>query len=117
MRVAQVLMGLIFGVLSTLQLGGPGARQWAIACLLVVAVCISGAAARSAAAPSLTLAAALTGWAALITIQSSPVLSSLSIEAIAQSTVGRQLAMLSLGAGWCTITAVHATRSRWRADL
>ena len=114
MRVAQVLMAMAFLGFATLQFNDPDAVMWIAAYAMVAAQCAAGAANRPSTAGSLLLTVTLTTWATVITINERSALGHLKADDLIHSEVAREIAGLALAAGWCALTAVHATRKRWR---
>ena len=114
MRVAQILLGLGFLGLATLRFGEPDALHWVLMYVLVAANCAAGAAGRTSTVASLVLAAALTTWAAVLSMEVSGTLPELSPDGLLQSDVVQELGGLILAALWCGTTGIIAIRGRWR---
>jgi len=113
MRVAQVLLAMLFLGFATLQFNDPDAIQWIIVYVLVAANCASGAAGKSSIVASLVLTVVLTTWAAVLSMGGSKALSELSYSGLADNEVAREIGGLVLAAAWCGLTAVHAARLGW----
>lgn len=115
MRVAQVLIGLVFLGFATVQLNDPDALKWVLAYVLVACNCAAAAAGRPSAVASLVLAAVLTTWATVIAMDDATALSGLSMDGLMHSEVAREIVGLVLGASWGAVTGIHALRRTWRA--
>ena len=113
MRVAQVLMAMVFVGFATLQFNDPDAMLWAGAYIMVAAQCAASAARRPSIAASILLTVMLITWATVITINEGNTLSHINVSELPSSEIARELAGLGLAAGWCALTAAHATRKRW----
>lgn len=114
MRVAQILLGLVFLGLATLQFDAPDAALWVLIYVLVAANCAAGAAGRTSTVASLVLAAALTTWAAVRSMEITGTLAELTPDGLLQSETIQELGGLLLAALWCGATGIVAIRGRWR---
>ena len=113
MRVAQVLLAMLFLGFAGLQFNDPDATQWIIVYVLVAANCAWGAAGKSSTVASLVLTVVLTTWAAVLSMGDSNTLSDLSYSGLAGNEIAREIGGLALAAIWCGVTAVHAARRGW----
>ena len=113
MRVAQVLMAMVFVGFATLQFNDPDAVLWIGAYTMVAVQCAASAARRPSTAASILLTVILITWATVITINEGSSLSHLNVGELPSSEVAREIAGLGVAAGWCALTAAHAARKRW----